>query len=133
MPTAAYKPCNYPGCAALLPVSGYCAEHSGAVRRMNLDQRPSANERGYGAAWQRARADFLKSHPLCSRCQANGRIVSATVVDHIIPHKGDDRLFWDSENNWQPLCQRCHNEKTATEDGGFGRGREGEFSGARRR
>lgn len=32
----------------------------------------------------------------------------ATVVDHKIPHKGDYGLFWDSENNWQSLCKRCH-------------------------
>jgi 5-methylcytosine-specific restriction protein A len=41
------------------------------------------------------------------------------VVDHIIPHKGDKDLFWDS-NNWQPLCKTCHDEKTAREDGAFG-------------
>ena len=43
----------------------------------------------------------------------------ATVVDHIIPHKGDMDIFWD-EDNWQPLCKRCHDQKTATENGGFG-------------
>ena len=47
-------------------------------------------------------------------------IVRATVVDHIIPHKGDQKLFWDTRN-WQPLCKPCHDKKTATEDGGFGR------------
>jgi 5-methylcytosine-specific restriction protein A len=41
------------------------------------------------------------------------------VVDHIIPHRGDQALFWDEEN-WQPLCLVCHNAKTAREDGGFG-------------
>ena len=33
--------------------------------------------------------------------------MAATVVDHIIPHKGDSDLFWD-ESNWQSLCKRCH-------------------------
>jgi 5-methylcytosine-specific restriction protein A len=40
-------------------------------------------------------------------------------VDHIVPHKGDMRLFWDPRNH-QGLCERCHNSKTAREDGGFG-------------
>jgi predicted kinase len=46
-------------------------------------------------------------------------ITAGEVVDHIIPHKGDYELFWD-EGNWQTLCKRCHDVKTATEDGGFG-------------
>ncbi|WP_304879789.1 HNH endonuclease [uncultured Parasutterella sp.] len=28
-------------------------------------------------------------------------------------------MFWD-ESNWQALCKRCHDRKTAAEDGGFG-------------
>ncbi|WP_338080605.1 HNH endonuclease signature motif containing protein [Cohnella luojiensis] len=50
-----------------------------------------------------------------------GRVVAATVVDHIKPHKGNKILFWD-KNNWQPLCKQHHDRKTAIEDGGFGRG-----------
>lgn len=41
--------------------------------------------------------------------------MKATVVDHIVPHRGDDRLFWDEEN-WQALCKNCHDSKTMTED-----------------
>ena len=29
------------------------------------------------------------------------------VVDHITPHRGDQRLFWDRAN-WQPLCHDHH-------------------------
>lgn len=32
----------------------------------------------------------------------------ATVVDHIKPHRGNQKLFWDKEN-WQSLCTKCHN------------------------
>ncbi|RKJ07590.1 HNH endonuclease, partial [Butyricicoccus sp. 1XD8-22] len=42
-------------------------------------------------------------------------LTQATVVDHIKPHQGDQSLFWN-ENNWQPLCKRCHDRKTRTED-----------------
>lgn len=38
-----------------------------------------------------------------------------TVVDHIVPHRGDQKLFWD-RGNWQPLCEHHHNVKTMTED-----------------
>ena len=40
-------------------------------------------------------------------CEARGRVEPATVVDHIIAHKGDLKLFWDSAN-WQPLCKPHH-------------------------
>lgn len=46
--------------------------------------------------------------------------MASTVVDHIKPHKGDQQLFW-SKANHQALCKECHDTKTATEDGGFGR------------
>ena len=38
-------------------------------------------------------------------------LTPATVVDHVIPHRGDRKLFWD-EQNWQPLCKECHDKKT---------------------
>lgn len=41
--------------------------------------------------------------------------MAATVVDHIIPHRGDQKLFWD-RSNWQALCKSCHDSKTMTED-----------------
>ena len=47
-------------------------------------------------------------------CQAAGRVVPATVVDHVVPHRGDPVLFWD-EGNWARLCKRCHDAKTARE------------------
>jgi len=38
------------------------------------------------------------------------------VVDHIIPHKGNQKLFWDPQN-WQTLCKAHHDEKTRRETG----------------
>lgn len=72
------------------------------------ERRGSAHERGYGARWRRARSAYLARHPLCCCCKSNGRIVAASLVDHIEPHRGDMAKFWDSDN-WQPLCERCHN------------------------
>jgi len=44
-----------------------------------------------------------------------GDVTPATVVDHIIPHKGDDKLFWD-QTNWQPLCKECHDGTKQSEE-----------------
>jgi len=117
MPVAAPKPCTYPGCGALVrDGSSRCSIHKVVERRHADSKRATSTQRGYGSRWQKARATFLGQHPECARCGAD-----ATVVDHIIPHKGDQQLFWDT-SNWQPLCKRCHDAKTASEDGGFGNG-----------
>ena len=50
--------------------------------------------------------------PVMSRCHAEGRIVAATQTDHVVPHKGNQALFWDSEHNWQSLCAECGARKS---------------------
>ncbi|HHX0886543.1 TPA: HNH endonuclease [Pseudomonas aeruginosa] len=93
-----------------------------AVQTVNPDSWRSgknSTQRGYGYRWQQARARFLAKHPLCRLCSDAGKVVAATEVDHIIPHRGDMELFWQ-ESNWMALCKVCHSKKTATEDGGFG-------------
>lgn len=74
-----------------------------------MQLRQKTAERGYGGRWQRERLVYLRLHPLCRMCEDQGRVTIATVVDHIVPHKGDQALMWDSENNWQPLCAEHHN------------------------
>lgn len=77
------------------------------------DTRPSAHARGYNAEWNRFRAQYLQQHPWCA---LHGPPCLATDVDHIIPHKGDKRLFW-SINNLQGLCRSAHSQKTIRETG----------------
>jgi 5-methylcytosine-specific restriction endonuclease McrA len=74
-------------------------------------------ERGYGGKWQRARGFFLQRNPLCRFCDAAGRTELASVVDHIKPHQGDMKLFWDRDN-WQPLCKPCHDSTKKMIEGG---------------
>ncbi len=71
------------------------------------EDRKSAAARGYGRAWQKYRLTFLREHPLCQMHLAIGGVVQATVVDHIVPHKGNQSLFWDSKNH-QAVCKPCH-------------------------
>lgn len=80
-----------------------CKAASDRARKARFDQqRPTARQRGYNGKWDKARATFLARHPRCARCNE-----AARIVDHVIPHKGDPKLFWDS-GNWQPLCTSCH-------------------------
>lgn len=116
VPSRPKKPCNQPGCSELT-TGRYCQKHHRQQYRSYDDQRGTAAQRGYGSRWRKARKRFLSLNPLCVHCKAEGVIVPATVVDHIVPHKGDKELFWD-ESNWQALCEHHHNAKTAKEDMG---------------
>ena len=80
-----------------------------------MGRNTSAHSRGYDSRWQRARVAFLFAHPLCVMCASVGRVTAATVVDHVNPHRGDARLFWD-EANWQPLCKVCHDSAKRKQD-----------------
>lgn len=57
---------------------------------------------------------FLALHPWCS-LQGDGCTRLSTLVDHVIPHRGDARLFWNRDN-WQGLCDHCHNVHKAREE-----------------
>lgn len=83
---------------------------------MVYDSRVSARQRGYNTRWEKARRTYLAAHPLCVMCQGQGRVSAATVVDHIIPHRGDQTLFWDSEKNWQALCKKHHDGEKQSEE-----------------
>ena len=90
MPRRPDTPCKHPGCPRLVPYGKqYCEEHA----LVHSGDRPSAANRGYGAAWRRARKHYLEAHPLCVECMKKGKYVQATDVDHIVPHRGNPKLF----------------------------------------
>ena len=107
-----YKPrpgCKYPLCPHRAEEgSSYCKTH----KSKEEDMRLTSTERGYNYRWQKVRKIYLRRNPLCFECLKEGRIEPATVVDHIEPHRGDNEKFWN-EDNFQSLCERCHNRKTA--------------------
>lgn len=88
--------------------NGYCDEHQVLAR----ERRGSARQRGYTYDWEKASKAFLREHPLCVECLKENRLTPAEVVDHIIPHRGNKKLFWD-KSNWQSLCKHHHDQKTA--------------------
>ena len=110
MPIKSKKPCKHPGCPRLTN-DRYCDQHA----KPHINDRESAFERGYNSRWQKASKRFLARQPFCTECEKIGQLTPATVVDHIMPHRGDKVLFWD-ENNWQPLCKKCHDRKTRMND-----------------
>ena len=112
MPVKPKVPCSHPGCPELVaPGTKYCEQH----KALHPEESRSASNRGYGKKWQAARKKYLEAHPLCVECMKQGRYVKATDIDHIIPHRGNPRLFWD-HGNWQALCHSCHSKKTNRQD-----------------
>lgn len=82
-----------------------CQVRRDRERKARADKnRAPARERGYTSKWQREREAYLKAHPACARPGCNA---TATVLDHIQPHRGDFKLFW-RRSNWQGLCRSCH-------------------------
>jgi len=117
MAERALRECYKIGCYALTRDT-YCDKHKMTktkdTRQSQAEydsRRGTAAQRGYDSKWTRARAAYLAAYPLCASCKDHGSIVPATVVDHIVPHRGDKKLFW-RHDNWQPLCKTCHDLKT---------------------
>jgi 5-methylcytosine-specific restriction endonuclease McrA len=59
--------------------------------------------------WQQLRQHILAKQPYC-RCiyhKGQDRTALSEVVDHITPHRGDRRTFFNA-NNLQGMSKRCH-------------------------
>lgn len=116
--------CATPGCAELgRPPACRAAACPGTRKRRRDAARPSAAARGYDAAWQALSRARRRAFPICER---EGCDAPSEVTDHIVPHRGDDRLrlAW---SNLAALCRRHHNHKTATQD--TARDERGRFAG----
>lgn len=113
MPVAMKRPCETPGCGKLAEgrLCVECRRREGAV-----SERKNATQRGYGYRWQKQSRAYLDDHPECSdpRGRHQDRVVAATEVHHVQPHRGDPALFWDPLN-WMGLCKQCHSYETYLE------------------
>ena len=99
------------GCGCTLSPGVLCAHQRKAAAERNARadaQRPTARARGYDSKWEQERAAYLRARPSCERVvdgKACGQV--ATIVHHIVPHRGNLKLFW-SRSNWSPRCKPCH-------------------------
>ena len=74
-----------------------------------------------GRKWRKFSKDFRERHPLCAKCEAQGRTAPAAVCDHI---RGLDFLLDNGinpiqESECQSLCHQCHNSKSGREAHGY--------------
>lgn len=65
------------------------------------------------ARWLSLRRRKISAHPLCQRCQEQGRVTAATEVHHVVPvetglgYADKQRLAYDWAN-LMSLCHDCH-------------------------
>ena len=116
MPSAAMRPCSYPGCTNLVR-SGRCAQHP----LQDMYHRPDHQRLYNTRRWKKLRLAQLTRQPWCEVCLRANIYTPATDVDHVEPHRGDANIFFTGA--LQSLCHTCHSSKTASEVwGGVGAG-----------
>lgn len=112
------KICQATGCNRLTEGNNrYCSLHQ------YLNARDEEKRRQYfGSAtsdfqylyaspkWKVLQQNQLKQNPICQRCGQ----AQATEVHHIIPHRGDEELFFNPDN-LVSLCHDCHSAETRKE------------------
>ncbi len=82
----------------------YKPRKSGAKKFKRKDPERERRQKMYQTSdWKSFRYRFMAMNKKCFCCGE-----SATVVDHRVPHKGDQSLFED-ELNFLPMCEFCHN------------------------
>ena len=114
LPFKPKRPCSHPGCPKLT-YGRFCDEHAKqeARRYERYDRDPAARKR-YNRTWKRIRDRYISLHPLCERCEKQGRITPAEEVHHIKPLSCGGT---NETSNLMSLCTSCHSEITAREGG----------------
>lgn len=94
-------------------------EAPAAASRADTPEQREADRLRWSKRWDEVRAYVLAKEPLCRACAAAGRERVATEVDHIEPLVVSIRagrpLMAFTESNLQPLCEPCHDAKSAAE------------------
>lgn len=119
-------PCKEQNCGAIVDHRGdYCSRHQNGYARderkrveskrlwlesISKNSTRATWQKFYNtSAWRKLKKEQLEREPLCACCGDIG-----TVADHIIPHEGNEVLFFNP-NNLQTLCSSCHSRKTASD------------------
>lgn len=61
-------------------------------------------------------AQFIKDEQRCALCGHQEKDTSLLVCDHVIPHRGDEALFWNGPK--QTLCDFCHKVHKQSQEAG---------------
>lgn len=111
--------CSENFCTERATSEGRCQEHQRPKPPGSRGGRRSAKGLAYQSLykskiWALLRNLCLSRQPLCQHCILFGISTGADTVDHVVPHKGNVKLFRDL-TNLKSLCRSCHTEKTKFE------------------
>lgn len=70
------------------------------------------------ARWQKLRWSILVRDKFTCRMSGCGKVETNTallVADHKVPHRGDQRLFWNAAN-LHCICKGCHDSLKQRQD-----------------
>jgi len=113
MPYKPKKPCAFPGCPNLTD-GRFCQAHAiQDAREYEKYRRDPDTRKRYGRAWKRIRDRYIAAHPLCERCQQDGRLTPAQEVHHIKPLANGGT---HDTSNLMALCSPCHSGITLAEN-----------------
>lgn len=123
--TPRYDLCHELGCKnPSSKLNRFCLEHGGKDKhpynpKYNKQaDRAKSNARYNTKQWEVLRIRQLSRYPLCIGCQSEGRVVPATVVDHLFAwtHLSEQAFYI---NRFQSLCATHHATKTQLEHRGI--------------
>lgn len=121
--TPTYTLCHELGCKnPRSKFNRFCIEHGGrdiqTYSANKTAERKQFNKKYNTRQWEALRQRQLSKYPLCAGCQAEGRIIPASVVDHIFPWSQiSEQAFYI--NRFQSLCATHHATKTQLEKHGI--------------
>jgi len=102
----------------MAPMVGYLPRSAALASR---DRDATKPWRGWyhTARWRSLRREVLaRDECTCRMCGRLEHDTSRLVADHIVPHRGNEALFWDDQN-LQCLCQTCHSGAKQREEQGL--------------
>jgi len=85
--------------------------------------KESRQSRGYGAEWEKVRAQVIERDlGMCQECKRQGRVAAGRDVDHKVSKAKAAQMGWredqiESPANLEYLCTTCHKIKSARETG----------------
>jgi 5-methylcytosine-specific restriction protein A len=105
MPYKSKKPCAVYGCPNLT-LKKYCEKHEKEINSKDNRQQYLKNKYRYDSNWRKISKAYLQAYPLCENCKAEGRLIPAELVHHVIPieNGGTHNL-----HNLMSVCKSCHN------------------------
>ena len=101
MPQAPPRPCNKYGCPKMIEKDGFCLDHW----EPRWKQYPIGPKIHDTSAWKRARAAYLRRHPVCE-CDDPACHRLANTVHHVTAVKDGGAEF--DFDNLQSMTRDCH-------------------------